>query len=76
MTQQTWTHPFPEVTIIDFTMDPAQDLLVIVSLAPPEYVPSSPLGASTVLVDRTTTPQIKAYLPDASANSIFESAAP
>ncbi|TFL04471.1 hypothetical protein BDV98DRAFT_318220 [Pterulicium gracile] len=36
MTQQTWTHPFPEVTIIDFTMDPAQDLLVIVSLAPPE----------------------------------------
>lgn len=33
-----WTHPMDDVTIIDFTMDPAQDLLVLVGLAPPEYV--------------------------------------
>lgn len=30
---KTWTHPMSDVTIIDFTMDPSQDLLVLVALA-------------------------------------------
>lgn len=30
-----WTHPIHDVTIIDFTMDPSQDLLVLVALAKP-----------------------------------------
>ena len=33
---EMWTHPMGDVTIIDFTMDPSQDLLVLVALAPPE----------------------------------------
>lgn len=28
-----WTHPMQDVTIIDFTMDPSQDLLVLIALA-------------------------------------------
>lgn len=32
---ETWSHSMRDVTIVDFTMDPAQDLLVLVSLAPP-----------------------------------------
>jgi len=35
---QLWTHTMGDVTIIDFTMDPSQDLLVLVALAAPEYV--------------------------------------
>jgi hypothetical protein len=35
---RTWTHPMGDVTIIDFTMDPSQDLLVLVAVAPLEYV--------------------------------------
>ncbi|KAF8155720.1 hypothetical protein B0H34DRAFT_783484 [Crassisporium funariophilum] len=31
-----WTHAMGDVTIIDFTMDPSQDLLVLVALAPPD----------------------------------------
>ncbi|KAG6885734.1 hypothetical protein C0993_010561 [Termitomyces sp. T159_Od127] len=31
---QSWTHLMEGITIIDFTMDPAQDLLVLVTLAP------------------------------------------
>ncbi|TFK38165.1 hypothetical protein BDQ12DRAFT_651921 [Crucibulum laeve] len=31
-----WTHSMGDVTIIDFTMDPSQDLLVLVALAPPD----------------------------------------
>lgn len=31
-----WTHLLPDVCIIDFTMDPLQDLLVLVAVAPPE----------------------------------------
>jgi len=30
---QTWTHMMGETTIVDFTMDPSQDLLVLVALA-------------------------------------------
>jgi hypothetical protein len=33
-----WTHAIYGVSAIDFTMDPAQDLLVLVGLAPPEFV--------------------------------------
>ena len=33
---QTWTHAMADVTIVDFTMDPSQDLLVLVALAPSE----------------------------------------
>lgn len=33
---EMWTHPMGDITIIDFTMDPSQDLLVLVALAPPE----------------------------------------
>jgi hypothetical protein len=33
-----WTHTMDGVSAIDFTMDPAQDLLVLVALAPPEFV--------------------------------------
>ena len=31
---QTWTHSMPDLSIIDFTMDPLQDLLVLVAVAP------------------------------------------
>lgn len=30
-----WTHSMHDVTIIDFTMDPSQDLLLLVALAEP-----------------------------------------
>jgi hypothetical protein len=33
---KTWTHAMGGVKIVDFTMDPAQDLLVLVALAPPQ----------------------------------------
>lgn len=36
---RTWTHAMGDVAIIDFTMDPSQNLLVLVALAPSEYVP-------------------------------------
>ncbi|KAJ7057997.1 hypothetical protein C8F01DRAFT_303767 [Mycena amicta] len=37
---KTWTHSIGSLKIADFTMDPAQDLLVLVALAPPrsEYL--------------------------------------
>lgn len=35
---RTWTHAMGDVAIIDFTMDPSQNLLVLVALAPAEYV--------------------------------------
>ncbi len=35
---KAWTHSMQDVNIIDFTMDPSQDLLVLVALAPREYV--------------------------------------
>ena len=35
---QIWTHSMDDMTIIDFTMDPTQDLLVLVGLAPAECV--------------------------------------
>lgn len=31
-----WTHPFLDVNILDFTIDPAQDLLVLVTQCAPE----------------------------------------
>ncbi|TFK73531.1 hypothetical protein BDN72DRAFT_834674 [Pluteus cervinus] len=31
-----WTHCMGDIQILDFTMDPAQDLLVLVALAPPQ----------------------------------------
>ncbi|KAJ7223724.1 hypothetical protein B0H12DRAFT_289310 [Mycena haematopus] len=33
---QTWTHAMGGIKIVDFTMDPPQDLLVLVALAPPQ----------------------------------------
>ncbi|KAF7360516.1 F-box domain-containing protein [Mycena venus] len=33
---KTWTHAMGSIKIVDFTMDPAQDLLVLVALAPPQ----------------------------------------
>ncbi|KAF7344487.1 F-box domain-containing protein [Mycena sanguinolenta] len=33
---RTWTHAMGGIKIVDFTMDPAQDLLVLVALAPPQ----------------------------------------
>lgn len=36
MKLRTWTHSMGDVAIIDFTMDPSQDLLVLVALAPAE----------------------------------------
>ncbi|PPR01998.1 hypothetical protein CVT24_011121 [Panaeolus cyanescens] len=33
---KTWTHAMGDVTIIDFTMDPSQDLLVLVALTQPD----------------------------------------
>ncbi|KAJ6612664.1 hypothetical protein B0H10DRAFT_284244 [Mycena sp. CBHHK59/15] len=33
---KTWTHAMSGIKIVDFTMDPAQDLLVLVALAPPQ----------------------------------------
>ncbi|KDR79991.1 hypothetical protein GALMADRAFT_62654 [Galerina marginata CBS 339.88] len=33
---QMWTHAMGDITIVDFTMDPSQDLLVLVALAPSE----------------------------------------
>ncbi|KAJ7485536.1 hypothetical protein FB451DRAFT_1082976, partial [Mycena latifolia] len=33
---KTWTHAMGGIKIVDFTMDPAQDLLVLVALAPPQ----------------------------------------
>ncbi|PPQ81936.1 hypothetical protein CVT25_013784 [Psilocybe cyanescens] len=33
---QMWTHSMGDIVIVDFTMDPSQDLLVLVALAPPE----------------------------------------
>jgi len=34
----TWTHTMPDLSIIDFTMDPMQDLLVLVAVAPATFV--------------------------------------
>ncbi|KAJ7222398.1 hypothetical protein GGX14DRAFT_352853 [Mycena pura] len=34
---KTWTHPLGSIKIADFTMDPAQDLLVLVALAPLQH---------------------------------------
>ncbi|KAJ6473647.1 hypothetical protein C8R47DRAFT_717525 [Mycena vitilis] len=33
---KSWTHAMGGIKIVDFTMDPAQDLLVLVALAPPQ----------------------------------------
>ena len=35
---KTWSHSMPDLNIIDFTMDPGQDLLVLVAVAPPQCV--------------------------------------
>jgi hypothetical protein len=41
--QEDWTHSMDGMDIVDFTMDPSQDLLVLVALAPQEcvYFPST-----------------------------------
>lgn len=33
---KTWSHSMPDLSIIDFTMDPGQDLLVLVAVASPQ----------------------------------------
>lgn len=35
---RTWVHTMPDITIVDFTMDPSQDLLVLLANASAEYV--------------------------------------
>jgi len=35
---EPWTHTMYDLSIIDFTMDPEQDLLLLVALAPSTYV--------------------------------------
>ena len=35
---KVWTHTMHDVSTIDFTMDPVQDLLILVGLAPQEFV--------------------------------------
>jgi hypothetical protein len=39
--EMKWTHTMFDLAIIDFTMDPVQDLLVLVAAAPTEYVQCS-----------------------------------
>ena len=46
---KTWTHPMGDVNIINFMMDPSQDLLILVILAPPEYVPFADFTFSCLL---------------------------
>jgi hypothetical protein len=36
--QEDWTHSMDGMDIVNFMMDPSQDLLVLVALAPQEYV--------------------------------------
>lgn len=42
---RSWSHRLPDVLIIDFTMDPVQDLLILVALASSEYVRHHPAPA-------------------------------
>jgi len=37
-TPRSWTHSMGQLLVLDFTMDPTQDLLVLVSPAPSSYV--------------------------------------
>ena len=69
---KTWTHPMGDVNIIDFTMDPSQDLLVLVALAPPEYVPSTDFTFSHLLEQK----QIKVCLGTTYSFNHNESATP
>lgn len=34
---RTWVHTMPDLSIVDFTMDPSQDLLILLTNALPEY---------------------------------------
>jgi hypothetical protein len=56
---RTWTHPMGDVTIIDFTMDPSQDLLVLVAVAPLEYVlpflSTQPISSCRQVLNISTT---------------------
>ena len=69
---KTWTHAMGDVNIIDFTMDPSQDLLVLVALAPPEYVPSVDFTFSLLLEQK----QIKVCLRTTHSLNHNESATP
>ncbi|KAF8069174.1 hypothetical protein FPV67DRAFT_1625361 [Lyophyllum atratum] len=57
---KTWTHPMADIIIIDFTMDPSQDLLVLIALATPgsKYVYELHLRSLS-----TNEPHPKATLP-------------
>lgn len=35
---KAWRHSMGDISVVDFTMDPAQDLIALVALAPPESV--------------------------------------
>jgi hypothetical protein len=35
---RTWIHNMPDISFVDFTMDPSRDLLVLLANAPVEYV--------------------------------------
>jgi hypothetical protein len=37
-TGRAWIHNMPDMSFVDFTMDPSQDLLVLLANAPIEYV--------------------------------------
>jgi hypothetical protein len=73
---EPWIHTMYDLSIIDFTMDPEQDLLLLVSLAPSTYVqyscgiPCSQLAtgpsvciSSTYALSRPTNPTQKQTLP-------------
>ncbi|KAF8802264.1 hypothetical protein BYT27DRAFT_7244898 [Phlegmacium glaucopus] len=57
---QTWTHSMADVAIVDFTMDPSQDLLVLVALAPAEEGYVYELHLRSI---KTNQPHPKAPLP-------------
>jgi hypothetical protein len=38
VSRRTWFHNMPGISFVDFTMDPSQDLLVLLANSPAEYV--------------------------------------
>ncbi|KAF8879650.1 hypothetical protein CPB84DRAFT_1817387 [Gymnopilus junonius] len=57
---QIWTHSMGEIIIVDFTMDPSQDLLVLVALAPADSRYIYELHLRSI---KTNQPHPKAPIP-------------
>jgi len=36
--RRTWIHEIPDISFVDFTMDPSQDLLVLLANSPTWYI--------------------------------------